>query len=88
MAAAAGAGEGWKSETLTALCLLFLPSLGDLFIGNTGGCIGEVSALALLVGLIILLCSKVITWHIPVSILATVAALTGIMWLIDRKSVV
>lgn len=30
MAAAAGAGEGWKSETLTALCLLFLPSLGDL----------------------------------------------------------
>lgn len=30
MAAVAGEGEGWESETLTALWLLFLPSLGDL----------------------------------------------------------
>ena len=30
MAVAAGAGEGWKSETQTALCLLFLPRLGGL----------------------------------------------------------
>ena len=60
-----------------------LPGLYDLFIGNIGGCIGEVSALALLIGLIILLWRKVITWHIPVAIFATVAALTGIMWLIN-----
>lgn len=60
-----------------------LPGLGDLFLGNVGGCLGEVSALALLIGLGILLCRKVITWHIPVSILATVAVLTGIMWLIN-----
>ena len=38
-----------------------LPGLGDLFLGNIGGCIGEVSALLLLVGFIILLCSKTIT---------------------------
>ena len=50
-----------------------LPSLANLFIGNTGGCIGEVSALVLLIGLVVLLCAKVITWHIPVSILSTVA---------------
>ena len=60
-----------------------LPSLGNLFIGNTGGCIGEVSALVLLIGLVVLLCAKVITWHIPVSILSTVAVLTGLMWLIN-----
>ena len=60
-----------------------LPGLGDLFLGNVGGCIGEVSALLLLVGFVILLCSKTITWHIPVSILGTVAVLTGIMWLIN-----
>lgn len=60
-----------------------LPGLGDLFLGNVGGCLGEVSALALLIGLGILLWRKVITWHIPVTILATVAVLTGIMWLIN-----
>ena len=60
-----------------------LPALKELFLGTIGGCIGEVSALALLIGLIILLWRKVITWHIPVTILATVAVLTGIMWLIN-----
>ena len=60
-----------------------LPSLGNLFIGNIGGCIGEVSVVALLIGLIILRSSKVITCHIPVSILATVTILTGVMWLIN-----
>ena len=60
-----------------------LPALKDLFLGNIGGCIGEVSALALLIGLVILLLRKVITWHIPVTILVTVAVLTGIMWLIN-----
>lgn len=60
-----------------------LPGLGDLFLGNIGGCIGEVSALALLVGLAVLLLSKVISWHIPVSILTTVAVLTGIMWFVN-----
>ena len=60
-----------------------LPSLKELFMGTIGGCIGEVSALALLIDLLILLWRKVITWHIPVTILATVAVLTGIMWLIN-----
>lgn len=51
----------------------------DLFLGNVGGCIGEVSALALLIGGIFLICSRVITWHIPVSFLGTVAVL-GLIW--------
>ena len=44
----------------------------DLFIGNVNGCIGEVSALALLIGAVYLLYRKVITWHIPVSFIGTV----------------
>ena len=60
-----------------------LPGLKDLFLGNIGGCLGEVSAVALLLGLVILLWRRVITWHIPVTILATVAVLTGILWLVN-----
>lgn len=51
----------------------------DLFLGNVGGCIGEVSALALLIGGIFLICSRIITWHIPVCFLATVGVL-GLIW--------
>ncbi len=57
-----------------------LPCLWDAFTGVMGGSLGEVCAIALLVGGIFLICTKVITWHIPVSILATVAlfaAVTG-----------
>lgn len=50
-----------------------LPSLWDAFLGVTGGSLGEVSALLLLAGGVFLICTRVITWHIPVSILATVA---------------
>lgn len=39
----------------------------------TGGSMGEMGAIALLIGFIYLLCTRTITWHIPVSILATVA---------------
>ena len=50
-----------------------IPDLWNLFIGNMPGCIGEVSTAALLIGVIYLLIRKVITWHIPVAFLATVA---------------
>ena len=44
----------------------------NLFLGNVNGCIGETSALALLVGAAYLLCRRTITWHIPVSFIGTV----------------
>ena len=50
-----------------------VPGLWDLLVGNMPGCIGEVSALALALGAVYLLARKVITWHIPVAFLATVA---------------
>lgn len=60
-----------------------LPSAIDMLIGTTGGCLGEVSALALLIGLAYMLWKKIITWHIPVSIIATVAVMSTLLWLAD-----
>ena len=50
--------------------------LPKMLVGLTGGCIGEVSALMLLIGGAFLILRKVITWYIPVSYIGTVAALT------------
>ncbi len=63
-----------------------LPTAWDMLIGNvsTGaGTIGEVCAIALLLGLAFMLVKKIITWHIPVSIIATVFVFSGLMWLAD-----
>ena len=60
-----------------------IPSVMNMFIGNMGGSIGEISALALLLGLAYLLIKKIITWHIPVSILLTVFVFTGILHQVD-----
>ena len=51
-------------------------SIGQLFLGTVGGCIGETSALALLIGLAYLLWRKVISVRIPLVYIATVAVLT------------
>ncbi len=61
-----------------------LPSALDMLFGNVGntfgaGTTGEVCALALLLGLVYMLWKKVITWHIPVSILATAFIFSGLM---------
>lgn len=56
-----------------------IPKTVDLFLGNMGGSIGEISALALLIGFAFLLIKKIITWHIPISILLTVFIFTGIL---------
>lgn len=54
-----------------------------LFLGKCGGCLGETSALALVIGGLILLYAKIIKWHIPVVYLGTVFAFTGILWLVN-----
>ena len=64
-----------------------LPDAFSMLIGNTsaanmgGGALGEVCALALIIGLCFMLWRKIITWHIPVSILATVLVFTGLLHL-------
>ena len=53
-----------------------LGTITDLFIGNVGGCLGETSALLLLIGFAYLLVRKVISARIPVAYIATVAVLS------------
>jgi len=72
-------------ETMTNISAN-LPSNLEMFLGFSGGSIGEMSALALLLGGIYLIVRKVITWHIPVTMLVTMAAMTGIFWVIDPES--
>ena len=62
-----------------------LPGAFDLLLGNNPGCIGEVSALALLIGLAYMLWKKIITWHIPVSIFVTVFVFGSIMHLANPE---
>ena len=51
----------------------------NMLIGNMGGSLGEVAALALLIGFAYMLFRKIITWHIPVSIFVTVIVFSGIL---------
>ena len=53
-----------------------MPGYLDLFLGNVGGCIGEVSTLAILLGAAYLIARKVISIRIPAAFLLTVAAFT------------
>jgi len=58
-----------------------LTPLKDLFWGNTGGCLGETSALALLIGALYLVARKTIDWKIPAGIILSLSVFTGIFWL-------
>lgn len=71
-------------ETMTQISSK-IPSTMDMLFGFTGGSIGEISALALLLGGLFLIFRKVISWHIPITVLATMAAMTGIFWLINPE---
>lgn len=55
-------------------------SYTDMLMGQVGGSLGEISVVALLLGGLYMLFRKIITWHIPVSILGTVAIFTGILY--------
>ena len=60
----------------------------DMLIGNTGGSFGEMCALALIIGGLFLIIMKIIDWQTPVIIIATVALVSGICWLIDPSTYV
>lgn len=48
-------------------------------LGFTGGSMGEIGAIALLIGFVYLLCTRTITWHIPVAIIATVTVFSALI---------
>ena len=62
-----------------------LTPLKDLFIGNVGGCLGETSAFALILGGLYLLSRRVIDWRIPLGILLSLTAFTGAFWLANPE---
>ena len=57
--------------------------LSAMSLGMRSGSLGEISVVALLVGFVWLLVRRVISWHIPVCVLGTMALFSGIMWLIS-----
>jgi len=60
-----------------------MPTYINELIGFQGGSMGEISAIALILGAVFMFVRKVITWHIPVAYLGSAFAFAGIMWLVD-----
>lgn len=78
------------AKTGDATVLEKLPDSLSMILGNNGaafggGSIGEVCALALLAGLAYMLWRNIITWHIPISILLTIFAISGILHIVDSS---
>ncbi|MCK9413888.1 MAG: RnfABCDGE type electron transport complex subunit D [Prolixibacteraceae bacterium] len=80
--------EGLKSGKLMATVAADsrIPGYFDMFWGNMSGSLGEISAIAILLGGIYLLWKKIITWHIPVALLGTLFAIEGLLWMLAPGS--
>ncbi len=78
--------EGIKNGESLSQLMEKIPTTFHMFIGKMGGSMGEVAAIALLIGLAYMLFKKIITWHIPVSILGTIAIFTAILWFINPET--
>lgn len=78
--------EGIKNGESLSQLMEKVPTTLQMFLGNIGGSMGEVAAVALLIGFVYLLLKKVITWHIPVSIIGSIAVFTTILWLINPEA--
>lgn len=77
--------EGLKNGESISQLVTQIPTPAQMFLGNIGGSLGEVAAVALLLGFIWLLAKKIITWHIPITIIGTVAIFTAILWFINPE---
>lgn len=77
--------EGVNNGEKVSELMKQIPSHMEMFYGVMAGSLGEISALLLILGGIYLLIRKVITWHIPVSIILSVFIFGGIFWLINPE---
>ena len=77
--------EGITNGTPISEISKSLPTTVEMLFGEIGGSLGEISALLLILGGLYMLFTKVITWHIPVSIIATVAIVAGIFWAVNPE---
>ena len=73
----------WAIQSEDVSVLQDMPSSIEMIIGQHGGSLGEVSAILLLLGCLFMIVRKIITWHIPVSILGTVAIISGVLHLVN-----
>jgi electron transport complex protein RnfD len=71
--------EGLRNGESIQQLLSQVPSPSQMFLGEMGGSLGEVSAIAILLGFAYLLIKKIITWHIPVAITGSIALFTAIL---------
>ena len=71
-----------NGESMTAV-MSEMPSYLSMLIGTQAGSLGEISALAMIIGLLFMLYKKIISWHIPISIFGTIFIIAGILWLIS-----
>jgi len=62
-----------------------LPAYSDFFWGLQSGSLGEMSAFALLLGLLFMLYKRIVTWHVPVSLIGSMLVFAGILWLINPE---
>lgn len=77
--------EGLKNGESLSKLMGEIPTPAQMFLGDMGGSMGEIAAIALLIGFIYLLATKVITWHIPVSVVGTIAIFTAVLWLVNPE---
>jgi len=77
--------EGLKNGEPISDLIARIPTPSQMFLGDMGGSMGEVAAIALLIGFAWLLIRKVITWHIPVSVIGSLALFTAILWRVNPE---
>ena len=76
-----------NGESLSAL-MGELPGYLSFLIGTQYGSLGEISALAMVIGFLYMVWKKIITWHTPVTVLGSLFLFTGILWLINPEKYV
>lgn len=57
--------------------------ISDMIMGFKDGSLGEIAGLLIIFGGLVLLFRKIITWHIPVAVLSTMAIFASVLWLVD-----
>jgi Na+-translocating ferredoxin:NAD+ oxidoreductase subunit D len=77
--------EGLNAGKSVSELMPEIPGYASELLGNQGGSLGEVSAIALLIGALYMFYKKIITWHIPVSYMLSVVVFSGIFWLINPE---
>lgn len=78
--------EGIKNGEPLSQLMDKIPTTLNLFLGKMGGSMGEIAAIALLLGLAYMLIKKIITWHIPFSVIGTIFLFTSVLWLINPET--